>query len=343
MNYRQNILAIGLILASFIFGTSCQQGKTNQNKLSSSDIASVQLEALNYADPTIFYHDGTYYLYGTVENIPNVGFEVFVSKNLQDWEGPYGAKDGFALHKDDVFGDKGFWAPQVFFHNEKFYMAYTANEQIAIATSDSPLGPFVQEEKKEISGPVRQIDPFVFFDDDGKVYLYSVRLQDGNRLFVAEMLPDLSGIIEESVRECISAIEPWENTQNVTWPVAEGPTIVKENGLYYFIYSTNDFRNPDYAVGYATSDNPIGPWEKVSHNPILEKSLVDQNGTGHGDLFEDGNGELHYVFHTHFSKENPKPRKTAIIKAKFETDANNDAQKNLVFDPESFRFLNYKK
>lgn len=272
---------------------------------------------IHLADPTTFYHHGTYYLYGTVEGNADQGFLVYSSEDLEEWDGPVGAKEGFALKKEDVFGDKGFWAPQVFYHNQKFYMAYTANENIAIAESISPLGPFTQAVKKPLDAPVKQIDPFVYQDEDGKIYLYHVRLQDGNRIFVAEMTSDLSAIKEETLLECIDASDDWENTADVPWPVAEGPTVITRNGLYYLIYSANDFRNPDYAVGYAVSEHPLGPWKKHSGNPILHQKDLDWPGTGHGDLFSDGKGDLWYVFHTHFSQDAVAPRRTALVKTGF--------------------------
>jgi beta-xylosidase len=77
------------------------------------------------------------------------------------------------------------------------------------------------------------------------------------------MKDDLSAIIPETLRECIAATEGWENKANSNWPVAEGPSVLKHNGLYYLFYTANDFRNPDYAVGYATSSNPLGPWKNM--------------------------------------------------------------------------------
>src|SRR5690606_32445612 len=130
-----------------------------------------------------------------------------------------------------------------------------------------PLGPFTND-GTALDAPVKQIDPFIFFDN-GKAYIYHVRLQDGNRIFVAEMTGDLTAIKSETLRECIYAEEDWENTENAGWSVAEGPTVVKKDGLYYLLYSANDFRNPDYAVGYAVSDSPLGPWEKPENNPII--------------------------------------------------------------------------
>lgn len=84
-------------------------------------------------------------------------------------------------------------------------MAYTANEYIAIATAKSPLGPFTQTEKVKLPTDTHQIDPFVFFDDDGKTYLYHVRLEHGNRIYVAEMNKDLRSIKKETLTPCIIA------------------------------------------------------------------------------------------------------------------------------------------
>ncbi len=264
------------------------------------------------ADPTILAHEGIYYLYGTDGTRSNWGFKVYRSKNLQDWEGPVGVDNGFALVKDNVFGDKGFWAPQVWFENGIFYMAYTANENIAIATSDSPLGPFVQKNKVPIIPEGKQIDPFVFRDTDGKRYLYHVRLQEGNRIFVAALHDDYSHIDPETVKECLDAVLPWENTTKANWPVAEGPTVIKKGKQYYMFYSANDYRNPDYAVGVAIANNVHGPWNKLGHEPLLSRSQSHWPGTGHGDIFM-VDGQWYYVCHTHFSKEKVGPRRTALV------------------------------
>jgi len=265
------------------------------------------------ADPTIFEHEGTYYLYGTKGNtdIKGEGFLVYTSTNLKDWKGPVGATDGFAFKKGDGYGTWGFWAPQIFEHNNKFYMAYTADEHIAIATADSPLGPF-KNEGKALPSDVRQIDPFVFFDS-GKIYLYHVRLEKGNRIFVAEMENDLSAIKPATLKECITATEHWEDTEKVEWTVTEGPTVLKKDNLYYLIYSANDFRNKDYAVGYATSTTPYGPWRKSADSPFISRDLLKYPGTGHGDIFYDKKGNMFYVFHTHNSESEVAPRKTAIV------------------------------
>lgn len=284
------------------------------------------------ADPTIFENNGTYYLYGT-KNDPDIqgeGFLVYTSDDLIHWEGPAGATDGFALKKGDAFGNGGFWAPQIFRYDSKFYMAYTADEHIAIATADSPLGPFTNN-GEDIDAPVKQIDPFIFFDE-GKAYMYHVRLQNGNRIFVAEMTEDLKALKPETLQECIYAEEDWENTENAGWSVAEGPTVVKKDGVYYLLYSANDFRNPDYAVGYAFSDSPLGPWEKSQDNPIISAHNTGEPGSGHGDIVKDENGDTFYVLHTHASTQAVHPRKTALVKLNFRNG-------EFVMVPESFQWI----
>lgn len=296
---------------------------------------SLLADTICLADPTIFKDNGVYYLYGTGSRD---GFWVYQSTDLKNWSGPVGKRNGHALLKGDSYGTKGFWAPQIFKQNGKYYMAYTADEHIAIAESDSPLGPFTQKVIRHISDEGKKIDPYIFKDSDGSLYLYHVRLQNGNRIFVARLKNDLSDIDENSVKECISAEVSWENTQKVKWPVAEGPTVIKRDGLYYLFYSANDFRNIDYAVGYATAKSPIGPWIKYDKNPILNKALIGQNGTGHGDFFTGDAGMLNYVFHTHHTNSSVGSRKTAIIKATF----TKGKPATLVMDKNSFEFLQLK-
>ena len=242
-------------------------------------------DVLPIADPYILFYNDTYYAYGTSRAD---GFEVYSSKDLKSWE----RSPCLALSKEDSHGDKWFWAPEVYYVEEdkKFYMFYSVEEHVCVATSDSPLGPFVQDEKK----PIREekgIDTSVFFDEDGKAYLYFVRFTNGNVIWCAELKDNLKEIKEETLTQCVEATEPWEL---VFGKVAEGPSIVKQDGLYYMFYSANDFRSQDYAVGYATSDSPFGSWRKSEKNPLLHK-VEELVGTGHGAPFGQG-GQIPLYF-----------------------------------------------
>jgi len=316
---RFQTFLIFCIVLVLVTSTSAGNKKKEVNSKHLKEISD-KLLPMKMADPTIFLYKGTYYLYGTGGDSNN-GFLVYTSTDLKKWEGPKGKNNGYALTKGDSYGTQGFWAPQVFLHKGKIYMAYTANEQLAIAESDSPLGPFKQKTLKKLSGAGNQIDPYVFFDTEGKIYLYHVRLQHGNKLFVAEMMDDLSDIKPETAKLCLQGDQVWENTANSSYQVTEGPTVIKHNNLYYLFYSANDFRSIDYAVGYAVSASPFGPWTKYTGNPILSRGLINKNGSGHGDFFKDARGNLKYVFHLHATQSVVSPRKTAIINAAFLPDS----------------------
>lgn len=309
-----------------------------KNASAQIDSSSANDHHIHLADPTIFYYGGIYYLYGTVEGNANEGFLVYTSPDLKKWERSK-LNNGYALHKGDVFGTANFWAPQIFHYHNRFYMAYVANENIAIAESGSPLGPFVQKIKNPLAAFVKQIDPFVFIDKDGKKYLYHVRLTGGNKLFVSEMSDDFSAIKPVTLKECITATDPWENTANTSWPVTEGPSVLKHNKLYYLFYTANDFRNPDYAVGYAVSKTPVGPWKKYQGNPVISRNNIFKNGTGHGDFIKDKSGKLFYVFHTHNSDSTVAPRTTAIVQVRFVKDGDSSIDK-LEIIKKSFHYLN---
>lgn len=296
--------------------------------------ASFQDSSIYQADPTIFLYKGLYYLYGTNSRAADKGIRVFISSNLKTWQT---AKtfypEGYALKKPESFGTAGFWAPQVLYDNNKFYMAYVANEHIAIAQSDSPMGPFIA--KNPLSFEQKNIDPFIFTDDDGKKYLFHVDISEGNRIFVAELNDELSAIKPSTNKLCISATEIWETKKD---HVVEGPTVIKHNGLYYLIYSANNFISPYYAVGYATSSKVYGPWKKNESNPILSIKNTGESGSGHGDIFFDKNNRMYYVFHTHYSDTSVSPRRTAIARAFFVKGSAAGPDK-LVIDGKHFFYL----
>ena len=233
---------------------------------------------LMLADPFILEDDGWFYIYGTHADD---GIVVYRSRDLKRWSGRCGnAANGLALHKDDVWGEKWFWAPEVYRIGDRYIMTYSAEEHICYAESDSPCGPFVQSEKRPYLDE-KGIDSSIFVDDDGKAYMFWVRFTRGNVVWVAEMTPDLRQVKSETARRLIDVQEgTWEHLMG---RVAEGPLVVKHKGLYYLTYSCNDYRSRDYAVGVAVADSPMGPYERCAGNPVLHRHC-GYVGTGHHAL-----------------------------------------------------------
>ena len=249
-----------------------------------------------FADPYILLHDGVYYAYGTHES--NTGIGVATSRDLETWQFMQGkSKDGFALHKDDSFGDKHFWAPEVYRIGGKFVMYYSASTHVCAAVAESPLGPFRQAEKKPLIEPNGTIDNSLFFDTDGKAWMVYVKFDHGNVVYISQMSQDGLSVVPGTERKVLDATEPWE-LRNPKCHVTEGPFVVYEKGRYILTYSANDYRDPDYAVGVAVAERPEGPWTKCKGSPILRRNW-GLAGTGHHSLFKDRQGKWRMVFHAH--------------------------------------------
>ncbi len=271
----------------------------------------VQEKLVPLGDPFIMLHKGKYYAYGT--NAAD-GIQVYTSKDLMEWS----LEPHLALKSADSWGGKWFWAPEVYYIKEKkkFFMYYSANEHICVASADSPLGPFIQEKKAPMLPNEKAIDNSLFIDSDGKPYLYFDRFNDGLNIWVAKLQDDLITIDTTSMKPCIHVSQDWETV----WPrVNEGSFVIQNKGLYYMTYSANSYESQHYGIGFATAKYAEGPWTKYDKNPIFQMP-EDLVGVGHSAMFRDKEGKLRIVFHSHHSKEKIHPRGMYIATVDFSKD-----------------------
>jgi alpha-L-rhamnosidase len=233
----------------------------------------------NLADPAVIRHEGVFYLYATGEVSGDNGTRVFTSKNLVDWErGPV------------VFqpGEPHVWAPDVWRDPDtgRFYLYYTVNQTVGVADAEGPLGPFTVH-RKFVD---RAIDAHLFRDDDGQLFLYYVQLP-GFRITVQRMASPTQPVGEPKV-----VLQPESDWEKRAGQVTEGPWMIKHAGRYYMLYSGSGADTPDYAVGYATADSPMGPFTRAPHNPIIHRS-DGLFGPGHGCALQDDAGQWWHVYH----------------------------------------------
>lgn len=299
-----------ILLVAFL---GCNQDKnTNSDYFEDTDPPSTNLF---FGDPYILLDGDTYYAYGTGQE-SDTGIEVYKSDDLLEWEGPVGASDGFALHQDDVYGEQWFWAPEVYEIDGQYYMFFSVQEHMAIAVSDSPEGPFVQDDPSVLRDQ-KSIDHHLFVDDDGTRYLYFANFKDGLEIWGAELRDDFSSIKEETLTKIMEPSQNWEKSEKEpVGRVNEGPYILKKDGKYYMTYSANHYASPDYGIGIAFADEPLGEWTKSEQNPLIQNP-DDLVGTGHNSLFRDTEGKLHIVYHTHNSTEEVHPRKVFFNEVRF--------------------------
>ena len=272
--------------------------------------AAAQKSVVTLADPYILLDGDTYYAYGTGEAD---GIAVWTSTDLQHWS----RYNELALHKQNTTETQWFWAPEVYKKNGLYYMYYSANEHLYVATAPQPTGPFRQLGEcmtKTMLGDEKCIDSSVFFDDDGQAWLFFVRFTDGNCIWMCQLEDDLITPKAETLSKCINVSQAWEDKLG---RVNEGPFVLKHGGIYYLTYSGNDFRSHDYGVGYAmtrtlTPANGATPsWSKYSGNPIVHR-VEGLYGTGHHSFFTDKEGRLRIVFHAHDSETEVYPRRMYI-------------------------------
>lgn len=272
MKPRKTVFLFLLVWAAlFVCNSMAYEGPTYTNPV---------LPNIGPADPTIILHDGVYYMYPTGDN---VSFDVYTSYDLVNWE--YAAK---------VFqpGGHNLWAPDVFYNQDdgKFYMYYTWDFRIGVAVADSPTGPFHDH------GILRHgvIDAHVFRDDDGSLYLYYTDL---GHIYVHRMSSPIH--LTGGEHRILSVSQEWEHRTG--W-VNEGPWMMKHNGVYYLLYSGSAADSADYAIGYATADNPMGPFTKYHGNPIIHRS-DGVYGPGHGAVTVDATGNLWHIYHQKIGPE----------------------------------------
>lgn len=295
-------IAIFVSLALFACMCACGAKYTDPDDIIVPETSSpVQL-----ADPFIMLDGDTYYAYGTHASS---GIEVFTSNDLKEW-----TFQGLALQSKDVWADRWFWAPEVYKVGEKYYMYYSADEHICAAVSDSPIGPFTQKNKSPMIADEKCIDNSLFIDDDGKPYLIFDRFNGGLNINVAELEDDLLTIKRGTITPCIHMSQDWEKVYPT---VNEGGFVIKHKGLYYMIYSANSYESPSYGIGCATSEKITGPWTKYDENPLLQFP-GNLQGVGHGTIFQDKDGQLRIVYHSHWSKTSIHPRIMHIGKVSFE-------------------------
>ncbi|PPK85044.1 glycosyl hydrolase family 43 [Neolewinella xylanilytica] len=250
-----------------------------------------------YADPDALYSENTgkFYIYPTSDGFngwSGTYFKAFSSPDLVNWTDEGVILD---LEKDVEWANRNAWAPCILEAEVdgewKYFYYFTAAQKIGVATSDSPTGPFVDSGQALVGenpagvGGGQVIDPEVFTDpQSGKTYFYW-----GNGYLAAAELNDDYTSLNESTLKIM--------TPDATF--REGVTVFFRNGTYYFLWSENDTRDPEYRVRYATAPSPMGPLMIPENNLVVELD-EDQEiyGTGHNSVLRvPDTDEWYLVYH----------------------------------------------
>lgn len=290
-----------------------------------------------HADPEIIYSHKTkrYYIYSTTDGTPGWGgwqYYAFSSKDLKTWR-----NEGVVLDakSDQISWANGYlWAPaaqevKVGKGQWKYYLYFSARpndngrKQIGVAVADSPTGPFrdlghalIAKNHPGCRGQLIDVD--VFVDPvSGKPYLYW-----GNSFMAgAEMDPSMTAIKDSTV----TVMTPKGGTLQ-DYAYREAPYVFYRKGLYYFLWSVDDTRSPNYHVAYGTSHSPLGPI-KVAEQPIVLRQAPERGiyGTAHNSVIQvPGKDKWYIVYHrinpAHLNDQPGVHREVCIDRLEFNAD-----------------------
>lgn len=252
-----------------------------------------------YADPDVLYSEktGKYYIYPTSDGFNSWSgyyFKVFSSDNLVDWKDE-GVILDLKKEGEVTWANRNAWAPCIVEKKidgvYKYFYYYTAAQKIGVAVADDPTGPFVDKgealisERPEGVNRGQVIDPDVFTDPNtNKSYLYW-----GNGFCVGAELND----------DMMSIKKGTETQINVDGTYREGTYVIYRNGIYYFMWSQDDTRSPNYCVRYGTATSPLGKLTIPENNVVIAKNEDEQIiATGHNSAIQIlGKDEWYIVYH----------------------------------------------
>jgi beta-xylosidase len=276
-------IAIVLLLISLLGYTS-----NNQNQKETTYCTNPVMWA-DLPDMSICHHGSDFYLISTTMHLMP-GAPVLKSKDLVHWEIASYVFDSlydnskYNLIDGTVYG-RGQWASSIRYHNDKYYVLFSPNDQ--------PFKSYIFETDDPSSGNWKLLsrtqhfhDNSLFFDDDGRVYVFYGTGQ------LRELQSDLLDVKPGGVDMKI-----FEHDADETG-LLEGSQAFKHDGKYYLLMISWPRNKPRRQVCYR-ADKITGPYEK---KVILEDNFAgfpycgqgcitdDENGNWYGLIFQDRNG-----------------------------------------------------
>jgi len=283
----------------------------------------------DFPDPAVIHApDGFYYAYATqtLREGKWINIQLARSADLINWDL---LGDALPEKPDWAQETQDFWAPSVIFDGSTYFMYYSATPDIchvheaghalAVATSSSPAGPFVDMGMPLLLGAgFEYIDPMAFDDPaTGKHLLYWG--SGFQPIKVQELAADRMSFVPESKQ--IDLI--WPNGREGAFPrLVEASWVLLHDGFYYLFYSGDNCCGPDaeYGVMVARSQSAIGPFETLEQAKGVPNSLMLERNErwlapGHNCLVTDNDGQVWMIYHA-VDVERPRQRQQDEINSR---------------------------
>ena len=255
-----------------------------------------------YPDPSIVKVDTEYYLVNSsFTHFP--GIPIFRSQDLVNW-----TQIGNVIDRPDMLDfsgltvSRGVFAPTIEFHDGLFYVINTCVDCGGnfIVTARDPAGPWSDPQWLPHVGG---IDPSLFFDEDGKVYILNNDAPEGEPLYEghrAIWIREVDAETFEPIGEAVVAVNGGVDlSQQPVW--IEGPHLYKVNGTYY-LSAAEGGTGPQHSQVVLMADSPMGPFTPHPDNPVLTQRDLPEDrpnpitSVGHVDFTQDDDGNWWAVF-----------------------------------------------
>lgn len=250
-----------------------------------------------------------YYLYGTTggEAWTNSaqGIDYYISRDLQNWEGPFPA----FRPPTNFWADRNFWAPEVHIYHGRYYMFVSFKAEgicrgTQILIADHPQGPF-----SPISdGPVTPrdwecLDGTLFVDANDQPWMVFCHewVQVGDGEICALRLDDnLESAMEQPHLLFRASEATWAqevNSKGRKGYVTDGPWLHRlASGELLMLWSSLGVSGYTIGIAKSASGDILGPWQQVT------EPLYAGDG-GHCMIFHTFEGQLFLAYH----RPNPSP------------------------------------
>ena len=283
-------------------------------------------ENMRCADPGLDSADGVYYLVCTARNT-----RYYTSVDLRTWVG----HDMTIDFPPWVDASPGVWAHELERIDGRWYLYFAAPDRnnptaTGLHRSIGVVEAAALEPGVRFTAPATVadtplatrtgstlIDPFVFRDADGQLYLYYNQYnaaKSDSGLYVNRLSDPVTKVCcQTALLGAALARTPRRHGGRWTEYTLEAPAVFTGRGYYYLLFSGNDFGGTRYAIGLARSRSPLGPFEEAPSDPQVDCArMVDLLGghclMGPGGASVSPDGAL--VFH---ARMDPDPGRWAYF------------------------------
>jgi len=255
-----------------------------------------------YPDPTICREGGDYYL-ATSSFAYYPGVPLFTSGDLVHWHQIGSILDRPSqLNLDSAGVSRGIFAPSLSCRPGKLWMITTLVDRGGnfLVTATDPRGPWSDPVWLHFDG----IDPSLFFDDDGKVYIVNNGLPELPQLYGQSHRAIWIQEYDTTAQQLVGPRRMIVNggvdlSKHPIW--IEAPHVFRKDGWYYLICAEGGTAEQHSEVVFR-SRAVFGPYERGPVEPILTQRQLDPTrpfavwATGHAQFIETQNGEWWAVF-----------------------------------------------